>query len=400
MKFNFLLIVLLCGTFKASAQVGINTVDPKAQLDIAVSNNTAPSIMDGILIPRIIDFPQAQPTIAQHGMLVFLTTGKEGFPAGFYFWNNDNLKWTPISGNNFENFFQFDSDTVSDHLRAPIYRVGKVRIGSVPQEAMLGVAINGDSTKTGIEVVNSSLSAQHVTYSIHANNNSAPAARKYGIKNRVGAEGRGEHIGIYNESYQQYSGPIYGIFNKVGRTYGANAHHYGIYSEIGTVTGEGFAYGIYGKAVAADSSKVFAGYFEGRLAVGDSLGVKYIFPDERGEENQVLAAGQNGETKWLDIWGKGFAETGASLGRYEIPINVGTLQIGEAVQEIAIPPSSLNKNRKLVLLATAGIAFKAFVFEGSDGLVDVLTGNRIEGINGGERFVIQSTGARWIVVGE
>jgi len=63
-------------------QVGIKTTDPKAQLDINASNQLTPANTDGILIPRIDDFPVIDPTADQNGMLVFLTTDNT-----FYSWN-------------------------------------------------------------------------------------------------------------------------------------------------------------------------------------------------------------------------------------------------------------------------------------------------------------------------
>lgn len=79
--------VILAFTFLsafADAQVGIRTQDPKAVVDIRASNVSNPSNQDGILIPRIDQFPSPSPTAAQTGMLVFLTTTDS---SGFYYWD-------------------------------------------------------------------------------------------------------------------------------------------------------------------------------------------------------------------------------------------------------------------------------------------------------------------------
>jgi hypothetical protein len=68
----------------ANAQVGIRTQDPKAVVDIRASNVNNPSNQDGILIPRIDQFPSPSPTAAQTGMLVYLTTTDS---AGFFYWD-------------------------------------------------------------------------------------------------------------------------------------------------------------------------------------------------------------------------------------------------------------------------------------------------------------------------
>jgi len=80
--------VILAFTFLSAfayAQVGIRTQDPKAVVDIRASDVNNPSNQDGILIPRIDQFPAISPTPAQTGMLVFLTTTDS---SGFYYWDN------------------------------------------------------------------------------------------------------------------------------------------------------------------------------------------------------------------------------------------------------------------------------------------------------------------------
>lgn len=81
-----------------SAQVGVNTTDPKAQLDIVSSSATTPTNTDGILIPRITTFPAVNPTAAQNGMLVYLSTTSGSFSPGFYYWDNSASVWQPIAG--------------------------------------------------------------------------------------------------------------------------------------------------------------------------------------------------------------------------------------------------------------------------------------------------------------
>ncbi len=82
----------------AHAQVGVNTTTPNAQLDIRSSNQATPSNTDGILIPKIDTFPATNPTIAQQGMLVYLTTVSGSNPIGFYYWNFPTLSWIPLKG--------------------------------------------------------------------------------------------------------------------------------------------------------------------------------------------------------------------------------------------------------------------------------------------------------------
>lgn len=73
------------------AQIGINNPDPKASLDIVASDQVNPANNDGLLIPRLDQFPEINPTGAQNGMLIFLTTENS-----FYFWNASSDSWIPL----------------------------------------------------------------------------------------------------------------------------------------------------------------------------------------------------------------------------------------------------------------------------------------------------------------
>ncbi|NMH28503.1 hypothetical protein [Flavobacterium silvaticum] len=94
---KFLLLLFLTG-ISVSAQVGVNTTTPNAQLDVKSSNQAAPLNTDGILIPKIDTFPSILPTVAQNGMLVFLTTTSGTNAPGFYYWDNATTSWKGIGG--------------------------------------------------------------------------------------------------------------------------------------------------------------------------------------------------------------------------------------------------------------------------------------------------------------
>lgn len=98
MKHFLNLITLLLFSVILHAQVGINNTDPKASLDITASNPASPSNTDGLLIPRIDDFPASNPTAAQQGMMVYLTTTSGGNPPGIYYWNNSGGSWASAIG--------------------------------------------------------------------------------------------------------------------------------------------------------------------------------------------------------------------------------------------------------------------------------------------------------------
>ena len=94
---NYLIILFICFGPLAFAQVGIGNTDPKASLDISTSNITSPNNTDGILIPKMNNFPAINPTANQDGMMVFITGN--GVPSkGFYYWNNSSTNWVSIKG--------------------------------------------------------------------------------------------------------------------------------------------------------------------------------------------------------------------------------------------------------------------------------------------------------------
>lgn len=79
------------------AQVGVGTTDPKASLDIASSSLTNPTNTDGLLIPKINNFPSSNPGPDQDGMMVYITGN--GAPAkGFYYWDHGSTSWVSVLG--------------------------------------------------------------------------------------------------------------------------------------------------------------------------------------------------------------------------------------------------------------------------------------------------------------
>lgn len=97
-KLYFLLIIL---SQLVTAQVGINTTAPNAQLDIRSSNQASPLPTDGVMVPKVDTL--IFPTAAQNGMMVFLTTsttflGRAKIP-GFYYWENTAADWLGLASN-------------------------------------------------------------------------------------------------------------------------------------------------------------------------------------------------------------------------------------------------------------------------------------------------------------
>ncbi|MDX1761801.1 MAG: hypothetical protein R3218_06570, partial [Christiangramia sp.] len=246
------------------SQVGIGNSDPKAQLDISATNKDDPASIDGLLIPRIEKFPISNPGLDQHGMMVFLSKTVGLNPSGFYFWHGTESKWKSLTSEiSNPNFYKPGSTQSPNNISETMYRDASIGIGTDQISSRLQVAIAAGkdlALKKGLEVDNANSATDNLTtYGIINDNRSQTNGNKYGIKSNVGGVGIGIHYGIFNETYQNTgTNDIYGIFNRVGRTFGAKSNNYGIYNEIGSIQGVGNIYGIYSIAIGDSNSNVFA----------------------------------------------------------------------------------------------------------------------------------------------
>lgn len=384
------------------AQVGIGTSSPRAQLDIIADAPDNPSVIDGILIPRINKFPAATPSRDQHGMMVYLNKDITGFKNGFYFWNDDNKKWEVLGGGSLGTFYKPGTTTAIQNIEEPAYRTGNVGIGTQEITSKLQIALTGtdQNIRKGLEVDNNNTATDNLTtYGIISDNRSATNGTKYGIKNNVGGLGTGVHYGIFNEAYQNTgTNDIYGIFNRVGRTFGARSNNYGIYSQIGTVQGSGNIYGIYSSALGDNNANVFAGYFAGRLGIGATPEQEYIFPAIRGKNEQVMVLDNSGNMAWGYPNVQNYSSTTSTATDFIVTDEISSLRINDQVTGIVIPPANAHKGRIITLIAWKGTKVKPLRFTGSDDLYDVVNDVSLSSISGGQIMTIQSAGNRWILL--
>jgi hypothetical protein len=109
MKKKIVLILLVLCSLDAYSQVGINTPNPKATLDV-VGKPTQPAILDGIIAPRITgaQLKTKTYTSAQTGAFVFVTdadTSPSGqtvnvTSSGYFFF--DGTVWIKLNGGDFD----------------------------------------------------------------------------------------------------------------------------------------------------------------------------------------------------------------------------------------------------------------------------------------------------------
>ncbi|HIB49255.1 MAG TPA: hypothetical protein EYN07_13475 [Flavobacteriaceae bacterium] len=243
-------------------QVGINNTDPQATLDITATNVANPTNEDGLLIPRISQFPTADPTILQHSMLVFLTTASGTNPPGYYYWNQPTTTWLPLRGTSegWSLTGNLGTDATTNFIGTTdaqnfIVRTNNNERIRVLSDGNVGIGITGPIAllETGLGVNNFA--------SVKANG----ANDAYGYLGVQGANGydgnatlniAGQEIGVLGVSNGTTSTDnvgVYGYSNTVGvrAEHSVNAN----WAELGTTD--------------------FAGNFNGRVAIdggGDATG--------------------------------------------------------------------------------------------------------------------------------
>ncbi|MCH4823536.1 hypothetical protein ML462_10180 [Gramella lutea] len=404
----FIISTLLIFYISAYSQVGIGNSDPQAQLDISATSISDPAAIDGLLIPRIEKFPNVNPGIGQHGMLVFLSKSVNNFSPGFYFWDGIEIKWKSIVSETpvvVSNFFKPGTSLSPNNLTEPMYREASIGIGTDQITSRLQVAITSGkdlSLKKGLEVDNANSATDNLTtYGIVNDNRSQTNGNKYGIKSNVGGVGTGIHYGIFNETYQNTgTNDIYGIYNRVGRTFGAKSNNYGFYNEIGSIQGVGNIYGIYSIALGDSNSNVFAAYFAGRVGIGITPETEYVLPSNRGTEGQILMTNASGQVSWSNAGFENYSSTTSTTGDFVISDEIGSLRINNQISGLVIPASSTNKGRIIRLINWPGNSEKNLVFMGSDDLFDVRTNTKVLSIKPQQILTIQSAGNRWILLSQ
>ena len=296
------------------AQVGIGTVTPEAQLDIRSSNQALPTNNDGILIPKIDEFPVTIPTAAQDGMMVF-ATGDGSVDKGFYYWDDALIAWVAVgTGSGGEDWYEEGTITVPDNINDDIYTFGNVAIGKNTSDYKLdifedtadtaayinlaGASANpisgltteitntGDGSQRGLNtILNTSGLGTHtgsyvtlngdgsgetrafvasiggngtgIQRGFYANLNNANDGNHFGALNVLRGNGNGTHYGVNNILQGEGIGAHYAMRNDIlGAGTGTQL---GIRSIISN-TGDGNHYGVYNTLTGTGQGQQFATY--------------------------------------------------------------------------------------------------------------------------------------------
>lgn len=350
--------------FVSIAQVGINNTNPQAQLDIVAG--ATPSEKDGLLIPRLDEYPTGVGA-DQNGMLIFITGN--GTPSkGFYYWDHTAMSWQSFvapAGTSDADWYEAGTTNIPDAIADNLVTQGNVTIGnSLPggvaklnvfsndgdnttlridntgtigleksgilisngtldgtdTERYIGVLSSHSSTdafqQTGFKADFSNLSNNGVYYGL---NNEYPAGAsngfQRGVRNYFG--GGQSAFGIENSfpGAFSYSGTTYGVYNTLqsggnGIKYGVfnsisglgTGTKYGTYNNISSTSG-GTHYGVYSDVRKANS---YSGFFIGRVSFGaDGALNRYLMPTTDGTNGQVMTTNGSGVVTFQDVVGDG-----------------------------------------------------------------------------------------------
>ena len=210
-----------------SAQVGIGTTNPNASLDVRSSDQAAPSNSDGILIPKIDDFPASDPTAAQDGMLVYVTGN--GTPnQGFYYWDNTNTTWVAVFGYDDHDFYGEGTTSAPTDINDDKFTFGNLAIGKNTADYQFEI---NDTTSLASRVINvqsiNETSSKSSVY--HSEVNYIGTDTIQGIYQNISGSGSGLIMGSHNEFTNSGGGNQMGFYNTFS---GANGQGYGFYNNF------------------------------------------------------------------------------------------------------------------------------------------------------------------------
>lgn len=236
MKKLFLIPCIILSSF-LQAQVGIGTVTPEAQLDIRSSNQAAPANNDGILIPKVDEFPATAPTVAQDGIMVF-ATGDGSVSKGFYYWDDVLANWVAIgSGNGGEDWYEEGTTTTPDDINDDIYTFGNVAIGKNTADYKLDIF---EDTAQSAAYINLAGSSNNPTYALTTEITNTGDGEQRGLNTILNSSGNGTHTGSYITMNGDGSGETRAYIASINGN--ATGSQRGFYANINN-TGDGLHYG-------------------------------------------------------------------------------------------------------------------------------------------------------------
>ncbi|NNF32241.1 MAG: hypothetical protein HKO61_04650, partial [Flavobacteriaceae bacterium] len=314
------------------SQVGIGTITPNASLEIQSTNQATPASTDGLLIPKVDEFPVTNPGPGQDGMLVY-ATGSGSVSKGFYYWDNGTTAWVLATGAKNINdlsdgitnssggslFLGTDAGINDDGTDNRNVGVGYQSLYS--NTAGLGNTANGwsalyyNTTGNHNTAVGSAALANNLTGGLNtANGYYALVGNTTGIENTASG-----FYALYNNNIGSKN-TAYGSRSLFNNSTGIENTAIGYGALYNTVGNNNVALGYNAGQNSAGSNKLFIensnadsnsaliyGEFDndilrtnGTLQIGNPASGGFAFPMSDGTANQVLQTDGAGAMTWVD----------------------------------------------------------------------------------------------------
>ncbi len=415
MKYVILAILSMILIMQLShAQVGINTANPVADLEIVSITPPAAGAFNGVVVPKVAALPGV---VGPSGLVVYLTTQDGTNNPGLYFSNGTAyINVTDVAADS-KAFVETAAPTVAaNNTTANITRTGNVSVGSTLNSGKLNVEIvsaNTAANSTGIKVENRNTgTANSNTYGIFSQNFASNIGEKIGVRSTVSATGIGTHIGL-DADVTDATGETtnYGVRSMVGATDIVSSKSYGVYSEIGTPSSRGTNYAVYAfsnhgsETTSADKS--YSGYFR-----GDNFAIRN--EDDSTGYNMPVTTGTVGQVLTTQTISNGIATTAwITPNATGLKTNIRTIASGTALEsdhtlilngDIGIPAATiantgqiyililgLNQNNRVVTAIG-----NDFAYPGDAAAFSTFGLNQNGG--GARGITIQSNGTNWYII--
>lgn len=447
-KIILLITTILLTQVTAFSQVGIGTTSPNASsmLDITSSNS-------GLLIPRMTEAQKLAIASPATGLLVFQTDAVSGF---WYFngtiWTNFSASsgWNLIgnAGTNPATNFIGTTDNANIVFRRNNVRAGLIGINTVS----LGVnALNPLSTGVhNIALGVSSLSLNTTGgYNISIGFGTMLKNTTGNFNTAIGNQALIENLsGISNAAYGDYAArsnvtghqnAAFGTNALITNASGSQNSAYGIgslyfvngsfntglgYFALSNLqTGDGNI-GIGNQAQVPNingSNQLSIGNqiyginmndaFLGKIGIGESNptekldvsgSIKFsgsLMPNNTaGNLGEVLSSnGAGAPPTWVDPNVKSYSTTGGA-GVYNVSLSEYTVRVFNTIANVRLPDAVANTGKVFIIIGSNGIAPKTFSTSGG-GIYDDVTNATINTLNANQRYMVQSDGTNWIVIG-
>lgn len=382
-KNQFILLILF--SISTYSQVGIGTITPEASLDITSSTN-------GFLIPRValtannVAVPVVNPNggALANSTLIYNTATAGTVPnnviPGYYYWDTASTTWKSLGGSSpFSSNWQTTGNS-----------------GTTPGTNFLGTTDNQDlifktNNIENIRILNVNGYVGIGTATPIANFQIALSAGSFYVPNW--GIGGGNTILSVLQSNTTAGGQL--------RFADSSSDFY----DIGRNSTGGFvierndntklilnSLGNFGIGNSSPTEKLDV---TGNLKISGAL----MPNDLAGTTGQVLtSAGTGVAPTWQSNPIKPYKTTAALTGIYDISLTDYTVRVFNGVSEVRLPNAVGNLGKTYTIIGSNGIATK--IFSTSGGVIyDDVTNNTILVINPNERYIVQSDGTDWIVIG-